>query len=353
MPKSKNKQREKAKSIDYDALFKEFITEFFPDFIAFVNPALYEAIDWEKGFVFLEQELINALRGKFKVRGKRRHTDKLVKVHLKEGIEHVVFVHGEFQHKIERGFALRMYTYRALIGLRYNVEDITAIAVFTGAAPPMEERSYLRASFGTKIAYDFVSIVAVEYDEQALIEAADNPFAVAILAAKYTYRSRKSPKLRMKLKIKLFELINSRNLDIEKLVRLLIFVKEFVDLPIELEHEFQETQLALDFPNSINMTISQSTKDFAVGLYERVFGYNPVEALKEEKKKSREERQAAIEAQKREEEERLRLDQVILNLYEMEKFTIAEIAGLTMKSEEYVQELIEASNLTFKHFSLP
>jgi hypothetical protein len=345
MPKSKKKQKEKAKSIDYDALFKEFITEFFPDFIAFVNPALYEAIDWEKGFVFLEQELINALRGKFKVRGKRRHTDKLVKVHLKEGNEHVVFVHGEFQHKIELGFALRMYTYRTLIGLRYNVEDITAIAVFTGAAPPLEERSYFRASFGTKISYDFVSIVAVEYDEQALIQAADNPFAVAILAAQYTYRSRKSPKLRMNLKIKLFELINSRNLDIEKLVRLLIFVKEFVDLPIELEHEFQETQFSLDFPNSINMTISQSTKDFAVGLYERVFGYNPVEALKEEKKKSREERQAAIEAQKREEEERLRLDQVILNLYEMEKFTIAEIAGLAMKSEEYVQELIVAANL--------
>lgn len=140
-------------------------------------------------------------------------------------------------------------------------------------------------------------------------------------------------------------MINSRNLDIEKLIRLLIFVKEFVDLPIELEHEFQETQLSLDFPNSINMTISQSTKDFAVGLYERVFGYNPVEALKEEKKKSREERQAAIEAQKREEDERLRLDQVILNLYGMEKFTIVEIAALVMKSEEYVQELIEASNL--------
>lgn len=119
-------------------------------------------------------------------------------------------------------------------------------------------------------------------------------------------------------------------------------------MPHKLEHEFQETQFSIDFPNSKNMTISQSTKDFAAGLFERVFGYNPVEALNEEKKKSRKEHQAALEAMKREEEERLRFDQVILNLYEMEKFTIAEIAGLTMRSEEYVQELIAASNLDRK-----
>lgn len=121
-----------------------------------------------------------------------------------------------------------------------------------------------------------------------------------------------------------------------------------MDLPQRLEHEFQETQFPLDFPNSKNMTISQSTKDFAAGLYERVFGYNPVEALKEEKKKSREEHQAAIEAQKREEEERLRLDKVILHLYGMAQFSIAEIAEMTMKSEEYVRELIETSNLDRK-----
>jgi len=131
---------------------------------------------------------------------------------------------------------------------------------------------------------------------------------------------------------------------------LLIFTKEFVDLPQKLEHEFQETQFSLDFPNSKNMTISQSTKDFAVGLFERVFGYNPVEALNEEKKKSREEHQAAIEAMnqaiKREEEERLRLDKVILNLYGMAQFSIAEIAKMTMKSEEYVRELIASTDLT-------
>lgn len=49
-----------AKPIDYDALLKDFINDFFPDFIAFVNPVLFEAIDWSQGYEFLEQELISS-----------------------------------------------------------------------------------------------------------------------------------------------------------------------------------------------------------------------------------------------------------------------------------------------------
>ena len=180
------------KPIDYDALLKDFITDFFPEFIAFADPELYEAIDWSRGYTFLEQELINALRGKFKIRGKRKFTDKLVRVYLKTGAEHLVFIHAEFQHQSEVGFGRRMYEYRALIGLRYGVEDISAIAVFTGAPPPIEEQSYQRITFKTRIQYDFISIVAAQEKEQALIDASDNPFAFALLAALYAYQSKNS-----------------------------------------------------------------------------------------------------------------------------------------------------------------
>jgi hypothetical protein len=36
------------KSIDNDALFKELISDYFPDFVELANPDLYEAIDWEQ-----------------------------------------------------------------------------------------------------------------------------------------------------------------------------------------------------------------------------------------------------------------------------------------------------------------
>jgi hypothetical protein len=334
-----------AKPIDYDALLKDFINDFFPDFIAFVNPVLFEAIDWSQGYEFLEQELINAMRGKFKIRGKRKQTDKLVKVHLKIGGEHHVFVHGEFQHKPEPGFSYRMYNYRALIGLRYNIENITAIAVFTGAPPPQEERSYQNSTFETTLEYKFKAVVAIELDEQDLINASDNPFAIAMLAAQYAFRSRNDPKLRLQLKVQLFNLVRSKQrLYIDKVIKLLIFVRDFVDLPKDLENEFQQTQFSLAFPNEEKMIISEGTKDFALGLYEHIFGYNPIQALKEERQKAEEERQKVEEErQKAIEEERQRINTTILNLHQLAKMPAREIATIVVMDLEYVEKLIAES----------
>jgi PAS domain-containing protein len=110
------------------------------------------------------------------------------------------------------------------------------------------------------------------------------------------------------------------------------------------------------------MTISKGTKEFAVGLYEHVFGYDPETLLKEEKKKAQElldkERQAVIEALRREEEglqkaeeerqkaeeERLRLDNTIRYLHETVKMSAAEIAIIVDKEVLYVEELLASAN---------
>ncbi|WP_373552841.1 hypothetical protein [Haliscomenobacter sp.] len=340
------------KPIDYDALLKDFISDFFPDFIAFANPDLYAAIDWEKGYTFLEQELINAMRGRFKVRGKKKKTDKLVKVALKVGADHYVFVHGEFQHKPEPDFALRMYNYRALIGLRYDIESITAVAVFTGAKPAPNQLQYVKQVFGTSLVYQFNSIVAIQLDESALIQAIDNPFAVAMLAAQYAYRSRNNPVLRLELKTKLFDLLRTQGtLNLDRNVKLLIFVRDFVHLPKKLENEFLQSQFSLVFPNEAKMIISQGTKDFAAGFYERAFGYNPAQLLAEEQKKNEaklaQERQKAEEerlllqaALQRAEEERQKLQKTILNLHQLAKMSPPEIAVIVGMTIEEIEALI-------------
>ena len=350
----------RSKPIDYDALLKEFISDFFPDFIAFVNPALYTAIDWEKGYVFLEQELINALRGKFKIKGKSKRTDKLVKVVLKAGANLYVYVHGEFQHKLEPDFALRMYHYRALISLRYGIENITAIAVFTGAKPSPDHLQYSSHVFGTRLEYQFKSVMAVQLDEQMLIESVHNSFAVAMLAAQYAYRSRNNPALRLTLKTKLFNLLRSQGeINLDRSVKLFIFVRDFVHLPKKLENEFQQTQISLVFPNEKEMIISQGTKDFALGLYERVFGYNPTQLLAEEQKKNEaklaKERQEAemerlqlLEALQHEEKEREKIEQerqqlldaTIFNLHHIAKMSAAEIALIVNLEPEAVEIII-------------
>jgi hypothetical protein len=346
-----------AKILDYDALLKDFVTDFFQDFVAFVSPELYEAIDWTKGYTFLEQELINAFRGKWKIKGKRRHTDKLVKVQLKTGKEHYIFVHIEFQHNYESDFARRMYEYRAIAGLRYGIEEISAFAVFTDDPPPVDELLYERRTYGTILQYQFTSIVAVSYPEQLLIDASDNPFAIALLAAQYTHQSKGDEPKRLELKNKLFELARAKNIPFDRIVKILNFVRDFIDLSPEFENEFQQTQYFLVFPNSDDMTISQGSKDFAAGLYEHVFGINPLTEVEKERQKAARERQRAQEEHQRAEEERQRAEEqrqqaeeqrqhtraAILNLYQTLHLEPALIATIFEISEQEVLAILEAA----------
>ncbi len=74
------------------------------------------------------------------------------------------------------------------------------------------------------------------------------------------------------------------------------------------------------------MIISEGTKDFALGLYEHIFGYNPIQALKEERQKAEEERQ--------------RINTTILNLHQLAKMSATEIANIVVMDLEYVEKLI-------------
>ncbi|AEE48358.1 hypothetical protein [Haliscomenobacter hydrossis] len=102
------------------------------------------------------------------------------------------------------------------------------------------------------------------------------------------------------------------------------------------------------------MIISQGTKDFAAGFYERAFGYNPAQLLAEEqaklakeRQKAEEERQKAEEehlllqaALQREEEERQKLQNTILNLHQLVKMNPPEIAVIVGMTIEEVEALI-------------
>jgi hypothetical protein len=225
-------------------------------------------------------------------------------------------------------------------------------AIFTGAPPPIEERQYQQDTFGTRIEYQFQSIIAATLEETKLLQAADNAFALAMLAAQYAYRSRNKPKLRLELKTQLFSFIRSRmDIQFERTVKLFIFVRDLVHLPKKLENEFAETQFSLAFPNEEQMIISQGTKDFALGMFERAFGYNPDKLLAEQKKKAEAERQKAEEerqkaAQKAEEvrlkaeAEHQRLLQTIHNLHRIAQMDSAQIALMVGIAEAEVQEIL-------------
>jgi hypothetical protein len=126
------------------------------------------------------------------------------------------------------------------------------------------------------------------------------------------------------------------------------------DLSPEFENEFQQTQYFLVFPNSDDMTISQGSKDFAAGLYEHVFGINPLTEVEKERQKAvkerqraqeehqraQEEHQRAEEERQRAEEERQRVDGIILYFHQEMHLPATQIADIANKDLAYVEDLI-------------
>ncbi len=107
-----------------------------------------------------------------------------------------------------------------------------------------------------------------------------------------------------------------------------------------LNNEFQQTQYSLVFPNSEDMTISQGSKDFAAGLYEHVFGINPLTEVEKERQKAAKERQRAEEEHQRAEEERQRINGIILYFHQEIQLPAIQIAEVVNKDIAYVEDLI-------------
>lgn len=101
----------------------------------------------------------------------------------------------------------------------------------------------------------------------------------------------------------------------------------------EFKNEFQQTQYSLVFPNSDDMTISQGSKDFAAGLYEHIFGINPLAEVEKERQKAAKERQRA-------QEERQRINNMILALYHEFQMPIKQIAKIANQDPSYIEDLI-------------
>jgi len=62
---------------DYDSPWKEILERYFSEFMLFFFPEAHEAIDWTKGYAFLDKELQQVVRD---AETGARHVDKLVQV---------------------------------------------------------------------------------------------------------------------------------------------------------------------------------------------------------------------------------------------------------------------------------
>ena len=165
---------------DYDGAWKEALERYFEDFMAFFFPEAYAAIDWSRGYEFLDKELQQVAQDA--ELGKRR-ADKLVQVWRKDGEPAWVLIHVEVQSQREAGFEERMYVYNYRLFDRYR-RLVASLAVLGDESATWRPNQFGYDLWGCSVAFRFPVVKLLDYREQwPALEASDNPFATVVTHA--------------------------------------------------------------------------------------------------------------------------------------------------------------------------
>ena len=343
---------------DQDNAWKNYIEKDIFDCIAATHPILYAMIDKLVPPEFLEQEMSNVMRGKYKIQGKEKKTDKLVKLRLLTGEDCIIYVHFEFQDELRDNFPERIYTYRSLIALRYQTQKITTIVIFTGNSPSDKYKIFNDECFGSEIMYKYISYVIADQKIEDL-EKSNNPFDLAVLAAKYTLDTEGDAKKRVLFKKKLTELALQKGFSFEKTEQLLSFVLDYMLLSEEMENEFVASSDIYSSLNSEKMVATRGEKMLAstpLGKFLKKAKANEAKILEriakaeekfamieaEKTKAEAEKTKAEAEKTKAEAEKEAMRQKMVLAFWDL-SVSVEKIAEMVEREVEYVEDIIKQS----------
>lgn len=220
---------------DYDGAWKEALDLYLPECLALLAPDLAAAIDWSRGFVFLETEL-QSITGTAAIGV--RAVDKLVQVWLRDGSDAWVLIHIEAQHQRDAGFPRRVFVYFTRLLDQYN-RPVVSLAILGDADPTWRPSGWEAAWWGCGVRFWFPVVKLVDYrDRLAALAAERNPFATVVLAHLAAEATRRDPTERQRSKFaqvrRLYELGYGR----EEVLQLFRLIDWLIRLPEGLERAF-------------------------------------------------------------------------------------------------------------------
>lgn len=219
---------------DYDTPWKDAVTRYFPQFMAFYFPHACSAIDWACPYTFLDQELAQVVRDA--VLGKRL-VDKLVQVGMRGGGEQWILVHIEVQAQREQRLAERIFTYNYRVFDRYR-RPVASLVVLADRSAGWRPDAFSYRVLGCEMRLQFPTVKLLDYaDEIDGLLDQDNPFALVTAAHLLTQKTRNAPQRRQAQKQRLVKLLFRRNWDRQAIIDLLFVLDWIMRLPPELEAE--------------------------------------------------------------------------------------------------------------------
>lgn len=219
---------------DYDTPWKDAVTRYFPEFIAFYFPDAAREIDWSRGYEFLDQELAQVVKD---AELGKRLIDKLVRVATHEGGEQWVYIHVEVQGGRNSDFAERLFTYNYRLYDKYR-RPVATLAVLADDSERWKPDRYGFTIFGCEHYLKFPSVKLLNYQAQSESLLADpNPFALVTAAHLLTRQTRGDDRERLAAKWRLAKLLYERDWDRQRIIDLFSVIDWMMQVPPHLQRE--------------------------------------------------------------------------------------------------------------------
>lgn len=228
---------------DYDTPWKEVIENYFPDFISFFFPKVFQDIDWEKEYEFLDKELQKISKD---AKTGRRYVDKLVKVWLKSGKNAWALIHADIQIEGETDFSERMYIYNYRLYDRYR-RHAASFAVIGYAGKKKDTGKFEKQLWGCEVKFRFPVKRLGDYaKDMKSLKQSRNPFAVIVLAYLKTKATKKNNEKRVYKKIALIRHLYRKGFSKQDIINLFRFIDWLMFLPEKEDELFWNQVSALE-----------------------------------------------------------------------------------------------------------
>jgi len=220
---------------DYDSPWKEVLDGYFPSFLAFFFPEVYNLVDWGRPYESLDTELQQVVSD---AEFGHRRVDKLYRVWRLSGKEALVFIHTEIQNQEEAGFSERMFVYHYRLYDRF-AQKIISLAVLGDENTNWRPHQYSYDDGGCSLTFRFPIAKLLDYttDIEAL-QAKANPFAVVVLAHLKTKETTGDSESRRAWKLRIVRGLYASGLGGDDIRRLFRFIDWLMELPEDLERAF-------------------------------------------------------------------------------------------------------------------
>jgi len=244
-----------------DLLWKAALEDLFDDFLRFFFPKAEQIFDFSKNFQYLDKELDQLFPPEDDTYAPR-YVDKLVKVFTTNGQEEWILIHIEVQNYTDQHFASRMFQYYYRILDKYN-KPITAFAIFADTNKDFCPKHYEREFLGTKVYYAYNTFKIIDQDD-AELEASDNPFAMAVLTAKLALSGQRMKDEQLfERAYDLAKRLLGKQIPKDRIRKLMAFLRYYVRFENQdLNHKFEQ-EIAILTERSKTMGIEEFLLDQA------------------------------------------------------------------------------------------